>query len=47
MKFKFLHMIFNTSQRTVKLNPAWGVLKMMLKKLKIMTMDMEYQIDVD
>ena len=47
MKFQFLHMIFNTSQRTVKRNPAREVLKIMLKKPKIMMMEMKYQIDVD
>ena len=34
MKFLFLLMMFNTSQRTVKLNPVCEVLKIMLKKLK-------------
>ena len=37
-------MIFNTTQRAVKLNPACDVLKIMLKKLKIM--EKKYQIDV-
>ena len=46
MKFQFLHMIFNTSQRTGKLNPAWDVLKIILNKWKIMMMEMKYQIDV-
>ena len=44
---KFLYTIFNPSQRTVKLNPAWDVLKIMLKKLEIMMMEMTYRIDVD
>ena len=44
MKFQFLNMIFNTAQRTVKFNPAWDVLKVMLKKYMIM--EMKHQIDV-
>ena len=40
-------MIFNTSQKTVKLNSAWNVLKIMVKKFKIIKMEMKYQIDVD
>ena len=44
---KISQMIFNASQRTVKLNLALQVLKMMLKELKIMMMEMKYQIHVD
>ena len=35
-------------KKTVKLNPAWDELKIMLKKLKkIYMMEMKYQFDVD
>ena len=47
MKFQFQHMIFNTSQRTVNLNAACVVVKIMLEKLKIIVLEMKCQIDVD
>ena len=41
IKFQLLYKIFNTSQRTVKLNMAWDVLKIMLNILKLMMMEMK------
>ena len=38
MKCQFLHMIFNTSQRTVKLSPACDMLKIMWKNWKFSVM---------
>ena len=47
MKFKFFSHDFQHITNKLKLNPAWDVLKIMLKKLKIITMKIKYQIDVD
>ena len=40
-------MIFNKSQRTVKLNPAWDVLKFMCKSWNIIVMQMQYSTAVE
>ena len=40
-------MIFNTAQITVKLNPAWDVLKIMWKNWTIIVMQLEYLTAVE
>ena len=39
--------IFNISQRTVKLNPAWDMLKIMWKNRKIIMMHLQYLTAVE
>ena len=40
--FKFHHMIFNIPQRTVRLNPASGVMKIMWKSWNNIVMEIQY-----
>ena len=42
MIFLFFHMIFNTSNITVKLNPAWDVLKIMWKNWNIIVIQTQH-----
>ena len=46
-KFQSLHMIFNTSQRTIKLSSAWDMLKIKWKNWNIIVMQTQYLTAVE
>ena len=47
VKLQFLHMIFNTSQRAIKLNPAWDVLKIVCRNWNIIVMQIQHLTAVE